>query len=150
MAKKYSEYTEEEKKAHHERTERYRKAHMEQSSADALRYYYKNKEKCAERAKKWRTINKDYIITKQKEDKRLRKEKAIEYLGGVCSNCNNKYHPAIFEFHHKCPQEKVKDPSKMLSLSWERIKNELDKCVLLCANCHRLIHHEGNYDNKQI
>lgn len=107
--------------------------------------YYRNKEKCAERAKQWRLVNKEYIITKQREDKRKRKELAIEYLGGKCSKCLNIFHPAVYEFHHKNPETKDRDPSKMLQLSWKRLEAELDKCLLLCANCHRLLHHGDKY-----
>jgi hypothetical protein len=113
--------------------------------AASLKYYYANKEKSAERAKKWRSKNKEYVQTKQRENKRLRKIKAIEYLGGQCNKCEKNWHPAIYEFHHTDPTTKDRDPSKMLMLSWKRLKSELDKCKLLCANCHRLIHHEENY-----
>lgn len=81
--------------------------------------------------------------------KRQRKLKAIEYLGGVCQKCNQEYHPAVFEFHHIDPSDKDRDPSKMTGLSWIRLKTELDKCQLLCANCHRLIHHEGSWNEVQ-
>ena len=109
------------------------------------KYYHKNKEAAAIKAKLWREANKDYILQKQREDKRKRKLWAIEYLGGVCTICKNTHHPAVFEFHHMNPETKDRDPSKMLSLSLEKLQSELDKCILLCANCHRILHHEGNY-----
>lgn len=112
----------------------------------ALAYYYANKEKCAEKAKAWRSKNKEYVLLKQKETKRKRKLEAIEYLGGKCKRCEGLFHPAVYELHHRNPNEKDRDPSKMLMLSWSRIKEELDKCDLLCANCHRLTHHEKNYE----
>lgn len=111
----------------------------------ALKYYYANKEKCAEKARVWRLANLEYIKTKQREDKRKRKEQAIQYLGGKCQKCNGTFHPAVYEFHHIDPETKDRDPSKMLSLKWERVTAELDKCLLLCANCHRLTHHEDSY-----
>ena len=111
----------------------------------ALKYYHENKEKCALKAKKWREDNKDYIREKQREDKRLKKLQAIQYLGGRCSKCLQEFHPAVYEFHHLDPATKDRDPSKMLSLTWRKVAAELDKCILLCANCHRLTHHEGNY-----
>lgn len=111
----------------------------------ALEYYYRNKDKAALKAKQWRLNNLDYIKQKQREDKRKRKEQAIQYLGNRCSRCGNQFHPAVYEFHHLDPKTKDKDPSKMLQLKWSRVIAELDKCILLCANCHRLTHHEDKY-----
>lgn len=124
---------------------RYASKNKDKYAKWAREYYHRNKEKCAERARAWREANKEYRLEYQKLAKRKRKEEAIQYLGGVCKQCHETYHPAIYEFHHLDPSTKDRDPSKMLSLSWERLKAELDKCVLLCANCHRLTHHKDNY-----
>lgn len=71
-----------------------------------------------------------------------RKLKAIEYKGGHCSQCGyDKYHGAL-EFHHVNPDEKDMDWGKMRTRSWDSIFRELDKCVLLCANCHREVHND--------
>jgi len=113
----------------------------EKARAAALKYYHENKEKCAIKAKEWRAKNKEYVIQKQREDKRKRKLEAISYLGGKCFICGGEFHPAVYEFHHLDPTTKDRDPSKMLQLSWKRLSAELDKCKLLCANCHRLEHH---------
>lgn len=125
--------------------ERYRKKNPELYRKSALKYYNKNKEKCASKSKKWREENKNYVREKQKELKRKRKLESILYLGGKCASCKQEFHPAVFEFHHRDPTTKDKDPSKLLSYSWKTITEELDKCDLLCANCHRLIHHRENY-----
>ena len=124
--------TDEEKRAYHRK--------------HALLYYHNNKEKCALKAKTYRLQNKEHVRNKQREDKRNRKLLAIDYLGGKCDKCSGVFHPAIYEFHHINPEMKDRDPSKMLSLSWERLSKELDKCKLLCANCHRLEHHKRNYE----
>ncbi|AKM82365.1 TPA: HNH endonuclease [Candidatus Berkelbacteria bacterium] len=75
--------------------------------------------------------------------KRRRKIKAmaIEYKGGKCSICGyNKYAGAL-DFHHIDESTKKFDLStKGLTRSWERTKTEIDKCILVCANCHREIH----------
>lgn len=118
----------------------------EGSRISARKYYHKNKEKCKENHRKWRARNADYIRNKQKEDKRNRKLEAIEYMGGSCQKCNGEFHPSVYEFHHINPEEKDRDPSKMLSLSKIKLFSELDKCQLLCANCHRLIHHGGTWN----
>lgn len=145
MGKLYRNMTDEEKEKHVENVEKYRKANPDIYRKAAIKYYYANKEKSAARNAKWRAENKEYVKTKQREDKRQRKIKAIEYLGGVCNNCGLSWHPAVFEFHHKDPETKDRDPSKMLQLSWARVVAELDKCVLLCANCHRLEHNKEKY-----
>lgn len=106
-------------------------------------YYHSNKAQQQARNKLWRTEHKEWIKKKQRERKREHKEKAIAYLGGVCKRCSNSFHPAVFEFHHRNPAEKDADPSKLLTHSWPRVVEELDKCDLLCANCHRLTHHES-------
>lgn len=114
----------------------------ERARKNSLNYYYKNKELSATRAKKWRSENKEYVKQKQRETKRQRKIDGIYYLGGKCNTCGCMFHPACFEFHHKDPKIKDSDLSKMLLLSKEKFYMELDKCVLLCANCHRLEHHK--------
>ena len=66
----------------------------------------------------------------------------IAYRGGKCQNCNYSKCQASLDFHHRNPDEKEFAICKKygcLKLS-ERIKNELDKCDLLCANCHREEH----------
>jgi predicted HNH restriction endonuclease len=68
------------------------------------------------------------------------KKKAISYKGGACSVCGyNKFYGAL-EFHHQNPNEKEYEWGKLRLLSWEKIAKELDKCILLCANCHREAH----------
>jgi predicted HNH restriction endonuclease len=69
------------------------------------------------------------------------KQMAIELKGGKCQFCGyNKYGGAL-DFHHVDESKKEFDLStRGLTRSWERIKNELQKCVLVCANCHREIH----------
>jgi predicted HNH restriction endonuclease len=74
------------------------------------------------------------------ERQRNVKQKAVDYLGGKCSICDyNKYTGAL-EFHHIDPAEKDFTIAQLKLTSFERIKTELDKCLLLCANCHREIH----------
>lgn len=79
------------------------------------------------------------------------KELSIEYKGGCCERCGyNKYIGAL-EFHHLDPNEKDFNLSKKGHCrSWEKVKIELDKCILLCANCHREIHEEGRNKYKGL
>jgi 5-methylcytosine-specific restriction endonuclease McrA len=65
---------------------------------------------------------------------------AIAYKGGRCQVCGyDKYHGA-FDLHHVDPRQKdFGIAAKGYTRSWEKVKTELDKCVLVCANCHREI-----------
>jgi hypothetical protein len=69
------------------------------------------------------------------------KIEAIEYKGGKCADCNISYPYPVYDFHHLDPNEKDVDWGKLRLKSRAKREQELDKCVLLCANCHRLRHH---------
>jgi sugar phosphate isomerase/epimerase len=66
------------------------------------------------------------------------KERAIEHLGGHCIVCGYEGTPAAFDFHHL--HSKDFDVGSRLTLAWDRVVEELAKCVLVCARCHREIH----------
>jgi len=69
------------------------------------------------------------------------KLRAIEYKGGKCQVCGYDRYPGALQFHHLDPNEKDFHMSQRgHSRSWERVKTELDKCVMVCANCHAEIH----------
>lgn len=58
--------------------------------------------------------------------------------------CGGTFHFSAFDFHHRDRETKDKDPGLMMGLKDEKLFAELDKCDLLCANCHRIHHfHEG-------
>lgn len=78
----------------------------------------------------------------QKRRRKL-KSMAVDYKGGKCVKCEyNRCNDAL-EFHHLNPNEKdFAISASGNTRSWDKIKKELDKCILVCANCHREIHHE--------
>jgi len=66
---------------------------------------------------------------------------AIDYRGGKCEICGYSRCSEALEFHHIDQGSKdfgISD--KGYTRSWERIKKELAKCLLLCSNCHRELH----------
>ncbi len=73
--------------------------------------------------------------------KRRRKIKtlAIGYKGGRCQICGyNKYQGAL-DLHHFSGNKEFGIGDKGYTRSWQKVKDELDKCILVCANCHREI-----------
>lgn len=75
-------------------------------------------------------------IKKQRE----RKEWYIAYKGGKCELCGYDKCPAALEFHHRDPAKKDFEIARLKTYSFDLIKPELDKCVLVCSNCHREVH----------
>ena len=74
---------------------------------------------------------------------RKRKKEAIEQLGGKCHKCSGVFHQACYDFHHKDPTEKEGGIAKLLqsyALDHPKVQQELEKCILLCSNCHRELH----------
>lgn len=67
-----------------------------------------------------------------------RKLWAITYKGGKCENCGYNEHPEVLDFDHIDRSQKKYRPAQVLKYSMKKIKEELDNCRLLCANCHRL------------
>ncbi len=108
-------------------------------------YYLENKVLIKTRGRE------NYLLKKNEYDKKVKdrrvknKLKAIAYLGGICKHCTLVYHPSIFEFHHVNPEEKEIKISLLLQSGWDKLKKELDKCILLCANCHNYHHYNTVY-----
>ncbi len=68
------------------------------------------------------------------------KRKAVEYKGGCCHFCKYDKYQGALEFHHIDPSKKDFTLAHAKLTSFEKVKNELDKCILICSNCHRELH----------
>ncbi|MCB9810845.1 MAG: hypothetical protein H6779_00910 [Candidatus Nomurabacteria bacterium] len=83
----------------------------------------------------------EYLKKAVSDRRRKLKEMAIEYGGGKCQICGYKKCKRALSFHHKDANKKDFGLSaKGLTRSWNKIKKELDKCILVCANCHMELH----------
>ena len=89
-----------------------------------------------------RSVCKDCMQRQKTIRTKERKLAAIAYKGGECVHCGYKdiRYPAVFEFHHVNPKEKEFAIGSGLLRKWTKLVKELDKCILLCANCHRIQH----------
>ncbi|MDB5098577.1 MAG: hypothetical protein JWM80_2998 [Cyanobacteria bacterium RYN_339] len=71
--------------------------------------------------------------------RRQLKLRAIEHLGGCCQLCGYSRCISALHFHHRDPN--LKDFTfANYSRRWERLRAEIEKCVLLCGNCHCEVH----------
>lgn len=81
--------------------------------------------------------------------KNKQRDRFIEFKKTLtCEECGLKDHRVI-EFHHKDPAQKDREVSLMISWSWEKIMEEVDKCSVLCANCHRILHYEERQQKRR-
>ena len=72
--------------------------------------------------------------------RRLIKKKAVKYKGNKCYCCNQQYPLVVYDFHHLDPfQKDFSLGDKTSTVKWEKVQIEIDKCILVCANCHRQI-----------
>lgn len=72
---------------------------------------------------------------------RKNRQQYLDYLGGKCANCGYHRCPDALEFHHLDPSQKDLTFRSIRYWGLERAKEELDKCILLCSNCHREAHY---------
>lgn len=107
---------------------------MRKNKEDTKRYfrkwYYANKEKQYENVKKRQKEINGWLQNLKKEMK--------------CNKCGEN-HIACLDFHHKDPNEKEATISQIvLKKGWskKRILKEIEKCEVLCSNCHRKLHYE--------
>lgn len=92
--------------------------------------------------------NKERFV-QRRENRRNRVVRFIQAAkaGKSCPHCGES-HPACLDFHHVNPEEKLASTHTMQRDMWtlDKVQAELDKCILLCANCHRKHHWELRYN----
>lgn len=94
--------------------------------------FYENKSRKGTYHSYCKICNSNDVVYRHK----LLKQQCIDYLGGKCKDCGyNKYNGAL-HFHHLDPKIKDFTISAKHHKQFKNLILELDKCVLLCANCH--------------
>lgn len=68
------------------------------------------------------------------------KIKCLKYKGNKCEICGYNKCIRALSFHHTDPSKKDFIISGNHTRRWTKIRKELDKCILVCANCHMEIH----------
>jgi 5-methylcytosine-specific restriction endonuclease McrA len=102
------------------------------------REYHREYAKTYNKTEKFKSYQRTYVKKKRSE----RKAKAIELKGGKCAQCGYDRCSYALEFHHLSHDTKDKDISQFfIRNTWEGVLKELEKCILLCANCHRELHY---------
>ena len=79
----------------------------------------------------------EYMVRAVAKRRRLVRQLAIELKGGRCENCGYSKCVGALELHHVLGKKDFGISDKGYTRSWEKVREEIKKCVLLCANCHR-------------
>lgn len=84
------------------------------------------------------------LCTTHFKSKRIRviKDACIKVLGGKCLICSGEFHRQVYDFHHHNDDKSMSPSVALANASVKAMSEEVAKCILVCANCHRLIHGE--------
>lgn len=97
---------------------------------------------CKEQGKQYYVTNKVSVIAKQRTRNDNHKNKYHDFKTTLsCVSCRESA-PYCLEFHHLDSSTKDYNIGNMTNQHWNTVKKELSKCVCLCANCHRKVHHQ--------
>lgn len=85
---------------------------------------------------------------RRRRDKR--KKQLVEMFGDICFDCKKSFHTCAYDFHHITPLEKKFEIAPALDRNWNTILEEIQKCVMLCSNCHRIRHYNDDRGSTQF
>jgi predicted HNH restriction endonuclease len=110
----------------------------------------KRKEKNAEYSKKYYADDKARSKLRTKATKQRNRAMWEEFKATLsCALCDET-HPATFDFHHVFPDKKnIKIHKILTNGAFKKLPDELAKCIVLCANCHRKLHHDELMDKRK-
>ena len=104
------------------------------------------KQKIREGGKAWRAseAGKASLRATRQRQRQARRDYIQAAKDGPCMDCGVEYPHYVMDFHHRDPDTKSFSVASMVgrgSASIDLIQEEIDKCDLICANCHRERHH---------
>ena len=77
----------------------------------------------------------------QRRRRDKRKDILIKEFGNKCNDCGITFHKCAYDFHHINPSQKKFEIAPSLDRNWDTILEEINKCIMLCSNCHRVRHY---------
>lgn len=92
------------------------------------------------RVQRWRKANPDKNKAQRQKEWSVRREYINSKKASPCKDCGGIFHPVAMDFDHRPGEKKLLNLSEMLNKRYplEIIQEEIDKCDLVCACCHRL------------
>ena len=116
-----------------EKKREYNKKYYELNKEKRVEYRELNKEKIREKKAEHYQLNNEKIRKQQREHRKEKRAICLEYLGGKCVKCGTTHN---LQFDHIKREGKKYEITRRLSNNLNNLKEELDKCQLLCYTCH--------------
>lgn len=109
---------------------------------------YKDPIKQKQVVRSWYDKNKPLVQAKKILEYKKAKDLIIQHKNKTgCIKCKRKYPHYVLDLHHKKGSDKIMPVSKMKRYSLKKILTEINKCEVVCANCHREITHGETHGN---
>jgi hypothetical protein len=102
---------------------------------------YSDPVKQKQAVREYYTRNKDAALVAMRASRNRKREKLIAVKNKPCTDCGIQYPPRVMEFHHPNPNKDFSVGKEFHKLGWNTLLLEIEKCALVCANCHRLKHY---------
>jgi len=89
----------------------------------------------------WYQRNRELTLERSRKRKKEKRKEWHDYKAGLsCFFCGFS-HPAVIDFHHPDSKGETKVSYYVRQNQWKRAYQEAEKCIILCANCHRIYHY---------
>ena len=100
---------------------------------------YKDIEKDRAAKRRWYENNREVYREKNRRKKEYLKEIMREYKSRPCADCGGEFPFYVMDFDHRDAGNKCLSVSKMVQrMNVQRLQDEIAKCDVVCANCHRI------------
>ncbi len=139
----HNKLTPEQKAAKVERDRVYRETHKDELAAKDRLKYVVNRTKKREQAKAWLAKNREKMQALKKIRFDRNRELIDRLKSGPCMDCGGAFPPYVMDFDHRDPATKYRPVSQLTGRNEATILAEIDKCDLVCANCHRIRTYSG-------
>ena len=128
-----------------ENMRQYQKRNYEKIKEDKRQYQIENLDKCAEWNKNWRKDNPKKVRERAKKYYKKRSQLISNYkLLKGCAICGYNKCASALCFHHN--GDKKFDIAMGHGVGFKELKKEVEKCVVICANCHAELHEKIKSD----
>lgn len=112
---------------------------------------YKDRDKRLSSQRSHYHRNKELVAAKTKRHKAKRKAEWLAFKKTLqCTKCGEN-HPATLDFHHVIRDESNQKLNDLIRRNaWAAVYQEINKCVVLCSNCHRIHHHDEMMSKRRV